>query len=193
MTVPRLTSVTSSPATSLPTPMLARKFGRICVSAMKSYPSKKDATLRNAKRLLWYRVSGSRGIGVANRSNDAALGARRARVQPARHAPGEECLPPGGARVFHRIRHEDRVLRFRNRRIHEHSVTAELHRDRRVARRTDTGVHDDGNLRVLQNDPKIVRIPDPQAGSNRRRERHDRRAPEILELLAYDGIVHAVR
>src|SRR3989338_1531172 len=70
-----------------------------------------------------------------------AEGRGRRAVLFARHAPGEIGLAPGRDRFFHGARHEHRVLRQRDRGVHEHAVAAQFHRNRRVARRAHTGVH----------------------------------------------------
>ena len=77
----------------------------------------------------------------------------------------------------------------RDRRVHQHAVGAELHRDRRVRRRADAGVDDHRHARLLVDDPDVVRILDAETRSDRRAERHDRRRARFLELPADDRIV----
>ena len=62
----------------------------------------------------------------------------------------------------------------------EHAVTTELHRNGRVARGSNAGVDDDGDLRVLENDAQIMGVSDPKAAADRRRERHHRCASRAL-------------
>ena len=69
----------------------------------------------------------------------------------------------------------------------------ELHRDARVGRRADTRVHDDRDLRALEDDRDVVGILDPEPGADRRAERHDGRRSRVLELPAHDRIVGGVR
>src|SRR3546814_2968608 len=68
-------------------------------------------------------------------------------------------------------------------RVHEHAVHAELHRDRRVRRGPDAGVHDDRDLDRLAQEADLVWVLDAEARADRRPERHDRRAAEIPEAL----------
>ena len=50
-----------------------------------------------------------------------------------------------------------------DRRVHQHAVGPELHRQRGVGCRAHAGVHDDRHLRELADDPDVVGVLDAQA------------------------------
>src|SRR5262249_34218641 len=118
--------------------------------------------------------------------------ARRRRVELRRDTPGEERLPSRLDALSHRLGHEDRILRARDRRVHEDRVAAELERLGGVRRRAHPGVDDHRHAALLDDDAEIVGVPDAEPRSDRRRERHHGGTAEVLEPLAGYRIVRDV-
>src|SRR5260370_886926 len=69
----------------------------------------------------------------------------------------------------HRRGHRHRVLGAGDGRVHEHAVTAELHRDGGVGGSAHAGVDDDGDGDGLKDDLDVVPGPDAQARADRGR------------------------
>src|SRR5438067_2853642 len=128
----------------------------------------------------------------ARLSDDAFERARRGRIELRRDAPGEERLPPCLDSLPHRLGHQDRVPGARDGGVHEHGVAAELERLGGMRRRADAGVDDHRHPALLDDDAEVVGVPDAEPRADRRGERHDGGAAEVLEALAGDRVVRDV-
>src|SRR2546421_2339394 len=86
---------------------------------------------RKTKLRIWRRYSCKKYFVLRGLRRDQARSRRAGAggVELLRHAAGEKGLAPGLDRFSHRLRHQHRVLRLRDRGVHEHRVAAELHRD----------------------------------------------------------------
>ena len=73
--------------------------------------------------------------------------------------------------------------------VHQDAVDAQLHRQRGVRGGADSGVDDHRDRRELPDDPDVVRVLNPEAGADRRPERHYGGGAGVLQLAAGDRIV----
>ena len=81
----------------------------------------------------------------------------------------------------------DRVARLRDRRIEQHGIIAEFHRQRRVRRGADPGIDDELHIREVGSEARQRRrIREPASAADRRAPRHDDLAPDALQALG-DG------
>ena len=75
---------------------------------------------------------------------------------------------------------------------HSTRVAAELHRQRRVGGRADAGVEDHRHARRLDDEREVGGVGDPLAAADRRAERHDRRAADVLQAAGEHRVVARV-
>ncbi len=87
----------------------------------------------------------------------------------------------------------DRIGGDRDRGVDEDGVAAELHGLGGMRRRAEAGVDDDGNGGLFDDDPDGVARADALVRADPRAERHDRRAPHLLQALGEDGVGADVR
>jgi hypothetical protein len=114
-------------------------------------------------------------------------------VPAARDPAGLAGGPAGLDRQRHRDRHPPGVGRLGDRGGDQHGGAAELHRQRRVAGGADAGVEDHRHRRLLDDHRDVVRVPDAEAGTDRRAERHHGGAAGLLEAAGQDRVVVGVR
>src|SRR5512138_2445687 len=124
-----------------------------------------------------------------HRGDDAVERTARRRVRLSRNPSGAERQAAGLDAEPHRARHRDRILRQRDRRIHEHGVRAELHGEGRIRRGAHSGVDDHRHARLLPDDADVVRVLDAEARSNWRAEGHHRGCARVFQLAAHHGVV----
>ena len=65
--------------------------------------------------------------------------------------------------MFHRARHQDRILGFGNRGVHQNAITAKFHGLRRIGGCPDASVDNDWHARLLNNQADIERVLDAEA------------------------------
>src|SRR5437773_1815145 len=125
-------------------------------------------------------------------SNDPLDRAARGRVHLARDSTGQEGQASGAHGEIHRFRHRHRILRAGNRRVHQHGVGAQFHRQRGIRRGSHARIDNDGDAGKLPDDANVVHVLDPEPRPDGRTERHHGRRAGGFELPAHDGIVARV-
>ena len=60
--------------------------------------------------------------------------------------------------MLHRPGHADRIVGSSNRGIHQHAVTTKFHGDGRIGSGADTGIDDDGDFRLFDDQANIDRV-----------------------------------
>src|ERR1051326_2902622 len=126
--------------------------------------------------------------------HDARHRAARRRVQLFLHSSGFVRQSPALHGKLHGARHLHRILGGRDRCIHQHTIGAQLHRDRRVAGRAHAGVDDHRPLRDhLAEDAQIGRVLHAEPAADRRRQRHHCGRARVNQLARVDHIVVGVR
>src|SRR5439155_26769695 len=81
------------------------------------------------------------------------------------------------------LSHQGRVLSLRDRRVNEDRVGAELDRQRSFGRSTKTGVDNDGDAGVFDDDLDLLHSKDTAPGPDGRPKRHNGGATGLFESL----------
>src|SRR3546814_20115424 len=76
--------------------------------------------------------------------------------------------------------------------VHQHAVTPQLHRPRRLRGGADPGSDEHRQARTLDDQPDRDAILDAEPRAVRRAQRHDRDRARILQPLRRDRIVDAI-
>src|SRR5262249_40165237 len=130
------------------------------------------------------------------RDNTFFRTARRG-VKPFRDAAGEIGEAAGFDSVAHRVGHAQGVFGVGDARIEEHTIDAQLHRDRDIARRADAGVNDHRIVgivlfEVFKANADVVGIQDALAGADRATGRHHACRASFFEAAGNDWVVGRV-
>ncbi len=103
------------------------------------------------------------------------------------------CIRDSLGGVPHRLGHQHRVLSPGHRGGEHHRGAAQLHRQRDVGGGAGARVQDDRDARALHDQLEVVRVADAEAGADRRAQRHDRGAADVLQLAGQHRVVVGVR
>src|ERR1700674_407813 len=150
--------VTQHKDSSLPGLELPTKLGRCWVSVSPN---------PTALRLRARPTSGRFPSGLGSHQPFARR-ARARSVKSLRHAPCEIGFTARFHCLSHRRSHQHWLLRRCYCGIHQHSVAAQLHCNRRVGRRPHPCVHQYGDLRVGDDELQVPRIEDPHSRPDQR-------------------------
>src|ERR1700694_5125632 len=115
-------------------------------------------------------------------------------VEALGHAAREIGFAAGDDGVAHGFGHEDSVLGFGDRSVHEDAVGAELHGDGGVRGGADAGIHDHGNFGyAFAEDAEVGGMLHSKARADGRGEGHDSGCPSVDELAGGDEVVVGIR
>lgn len=78
------------------------------------------------------------------------------------------------------MRHQDRIFGFGDGGVHEHAGAAEFHGDGSVRGGADSGVDENGNFGLLDDEFDVEAILDSETGTDWSRKGHDGAAADIF-------------
>ena len=128
---------------------------------------------------------------------NAFVGTTGGCVKPFGNSSRQVGLSAGRARLSHRVRHADWILRMGDRRIQQDTVDAQFHGDGHIAGRSHTSIHDHRVVRIiffeiLQTDSNRIRIENSLPGSDRAAGWHHAGRPRLLQSTGNHRIVGRV-